>query len=278
MRVIRACAIFGMTAMLALSSLPAAAARPHSGGPAQSVPSLVDAPVDAAAVPGAQSEPPKDATDGEQPNAVEQAPRDPLAPLDEPEQPSYVPSSDAQRVINWVSLSGDNDKMPFLVIDKVAAEVFAFDSTAQLVAASPVLVGMAEGDDSTPMSGDRELSSIPRKERTTPAGRFIAKFGPAEGHRKVLWVDFPDAISLHPVIAVRNQHRFERLKSPSPDDNRITYGCINVPSDFYKKVVEPMFENGAGVVYILPETKSLDQVFLAMPTQSPASAPAQTAQ
>lgn len=276
MRVIRACATCGMAALLGLSSLPAAAAQPQSGGSAQSVPSLSDAPVDAA-VPTAQTEPPTDAV---QPNAVEQAPRDPLAPLDEPERPSYVPSPDAQRVINWVSFSGDNDKMPFLVIDKVAAEVFAFDSTAQLVAASPVLVGMAEGDDSTPMSGDRELSSIPRNERTTPAGRFIAKFGPAAGHRKVLWVDFPDAISLHSVISVRNQHRFERLKSPSPDDNRITYGCINVPPDFYKKVIEPMFENGAGVVYILPETKSLDQVFLAMPAQGPAPppAPVQTAQ
>lgn len=269
MRVIRACATGGCAAMLLLSGSLEAAARPASGPGPQSSPVLVDAPV-GSALPGPQAQPPT--------VADEQEGRDPLAPLDEPEQPSYVPSPEARRVIAWVSLSGDNDKMPFLVIDKVAAEVFAFDSGAQLIAASPALVGMTAGDETTPATGDRELSSIPRKERTTPAGRFIAKFGPAAGHKTVLWVDFPTAISLHSVIAVRNQHRFERLKSPSPHDNRITYGCINVPSDFYAKIVKPMFENGAGVVYILPEIKRLDEVFLAMPRSPRDAEPAQASQ
>lgn len=265
MRVIRACAT-GLAAMLILSSLPEAVAQPVLRPAGESVPTLSGAQSDAT-VPAAQAGSPQ-----------ADQPKDPLAPLDGPEQPTYAPSQDAQRVINWVSLSGDNDKMPFLVIDKVAAEVFAFDSEAQLVAASPALVGMAAGDEATPATGDRELSSIPRDDRTTPAGRFIAKFGPAAGHRQVLWVDFPSAISLHSVITVRKQHRLERLKSPSPDDNRITYGCINVPADFYAKVVKPLFEHGAGVVYILPEIKRLDEVFLAMPRAPDTPAAVQTAQ
>ena len=273
MRVIRACAT-GLAAMLLVWSSPEAVARPAPGPGDDGVPTLSEATTEPT-VPAVQAGPPEGA---DQPKGTEQAQRDPLAPLDGPEQPTYVPSPDAERVINWVSLSGDNDKMPFLVIDKVAAEVFVFDSEAQLIAASPALVGMAAGDEATLATGDRELSSIPRNERTTPAGRFIAKFGPAEGHRRVLWVDFPAAISLHSVITVRNQHRLERLKSPSPDDNRITYGCINVPADFYAKVVKPMFEHGAGVVYILPEIKKLDEVFLAIPQPWDKPAPVQTAQ
>jgi hypothetical protein len=169
------------------------------------------------------------------------------------------------QVMTWIASSGDNNAMPYMVIDKSAAEVFVFDGASRLIAVTAALVGMKQGDESTPGVGDRELSNIPPEERTTPAGRFLAKIGRAAGHRDVLWVDYATAISLHAVINVRNQHRLERLKSPTPDDNRITYGCINVPADFYAKVVKPLFKNVAGVVYILPETRPANDVFLAMP-------------
>lgn len=186
---------------------------------------------------------------------------DPLAPLDEPAGPSSVPT-EASEIINWVIASGDNNGLPFIVMDKVAAEIFVFDSTAQFIGASPALFGQTAGDDSAPGVGDRELSDIPLADRTTPAGRFIAKFGPAAGNRDVLWVDFPTAVSLHAVITTnKKQRRLERLESPTPDDNRITFGCINVPSKFYANIVKPLFTGRAGVVYILPETKPLNIVF-----------------
>jgi hypothetical protein len=77
-------------------------------------------------------------------------------------------------------------------------------------------------------------------------------------------------------MTIRNQHRAERLKSPTPGDNRITYGCINVPKDFYDHHVRPLFKGTSGVVYILPETKSLNEVFLAMPPAPQAAAAVQT--
>jgi hypothetical protein len=172
-------------------------------------------------------------------------------------------------VINWVIATHDNNGLPFMVIDKDAAEVFVFDSDGGRIGASPALVGMTAGDEATPWVGDREMSKIAPKDRRTPAGRFIANLGPAIGHRDVLWIDYPDAISLHSVITVKGQHRFERLRSPTPDDNRITYGCINVPAEFYGKVVKPVFKGTAGVVYILPDTKGLNEIFLAMPQPVP---------
>ena len=106
---------------------------------------------------------------------------------------------------------------------------------------------------SSPGVGDRELSDIKPEDRTTPAGRFVAKFGTASGNRKVLWVDYATAISLHPVVTRnKKERRLQRLKSPSPEDNRITYGCINVPAEFYAKVVRRLFKDATGVVYILP--------------------------
>jgi len=163
---------------------------------------------------------------------------------------------------DWAIASGNNDGLPFVIIDKVAAEVFVFGAHGQLRGAAPALLGFARGDNSTPGVGDRELSHIRPADRTTPAGRFVAGFGPAFGGKKVLWVDYATAISLHPVIVGNpKEHRKQRLQSPTPKDNRITFGCINVPAAFYNHVVRPTFKATNGVVYILPEMTPLNEVF-----------------
>jgi hypothetical protein len=216
-----------------------------------------------------RAKPADHAVQADQPQPAADQPAPDQSAADQPA--SDGPSPGAWQIINWVIASRDNNGMPFMVIDKVAAKVFVYDGDNERVGAAPVLVGMQPGDDSTPGVGDRELSHIPPKDRVTPAGRFVAKFGRAAGHRDVLWVDYPTAISLHAVITtLKQQHRLERLKSPTPDDNRITYGCINVPTKFYSQVVKPLFSGAGGIVYILPETKPLGDVFLALPPSASA--------
>jgi hypothetical protein len=193
---------------------------------------------------------------------------------------SQSASEDAVHFEDWVIASGDNGGLPFVIIDKVQAEVLVFSADGQLRGAAPALLGFAHGDDSVPGIGDRKLSSIRPGERTTPAGRFIAGFGRTHGEENVLWVDYENAVSLHAVItASPKERRLERLKTPTPMDNRITFGCINVPVAFYKKVVRPAFTGTNGVVYVLPETKSLDDVFPAFRPQQRAelTAPAPSA-
>ena len=36
-------------------------------------------------------------------------------------------------------------------------------------------------------------------------------------------------------------------------DNRISFGCINVPLAFFENVVSRAFKDTTGVVYVLPE-------------------------
>jgi hypothetical protein len=59
----------------------------------------------------------------------------------------------------------------------------------------------------------------------------------------------------------KKEKRLQRLQSPTPQDNRITYGCINVPAAFYNKVIQDVFRGTIGIVYIIPETKSLSEAF-----------------
>lgn len=172
-------------------------------------------------------------------------------------------SPDAQRVSQWVATSSDNNSLPYIIIDKRAASLFLFDGKGELVGHTPILIGVAAGDDATPGVGGKKLAEIGPAERTTPAGRFVAKYGLAVGRQRVLWVDYATSVALHAVITGnRRERRLERLLSPDVEDNRITFGCINVPTTFYEKSLSPLFRTkDGGIVYVLPDSKPIEEVF-----------------
>jgi hypothetical protein len=157
---------------------------------------------------------------------------------------------------DWVVSSRDNLNMPFAIIDKVNAKVYVFGADGQFYGAAPVLLGLAKGDHSMPGIGKMPMSRIPPSERTTPAGRFVTIMGRDPKGKETLWLDYDDALSMHAVVkGTPTDRRAERLASPSPHDNRISFGCINVPVPFFESVIATKFSNAAGVVYILPETR-----------------------
>ena len=84
-------------------------------------------------------------------------------------------------------------------------------------------------------------------------------------------MDFATAISLHPVVTSHpEEKRVERLKSPTVDDNRITYGCVNVAAGFYDDVVLTTLARG-GVFYVLPEATPIEALFPALADEAAAS-------
>lgn len=176
--------------------------------------------------------------------------------------PIPVYSEGSGRMAAWVAAAHDNGALPYLVIDKQAASLLMFSAKGDFLGQTPVLLGIGVGDDSSPGVGAKSLAEIGPAERTTPAGRFVAKFGRAFGGQRVLWVDYANSVAVHAVITTnKSEHRVERLLSPTVDDNRISFGCINVGTDFYARKLRPLFQRKGGIVYILPDTKPLDDVF-----------------
>ena len=163
----------------------------------------------------------------------------------------------------------NNQGLPFLVVDKVQAKVWLFNAQGGLVGSSAALLGLAIGDSSAPGIGERALASIRPDERITPTGRFVSSLGRNLQGEEVLWVDYDSGLSLH--RAIRGQaaeRRAQRLASPTPADNRVSYGCINMPPAFFNALVLPTVRKNGSIVYILPETRPLDQVFDFLPTRS----------
>ena len=181
-------------------------------------------------------------------------------------------SRDVRLVADWVVHAADNredldlpvdaGKLPFVILDKKDARLYVFDPAGRLRGAAPALLGLGRGDTTLPGIGAQELSGIAPKDRITPAGRFIAELGIDSHAEDVLWVDYEGALAMHRVITTNpKEQRAHRLATPTPLDNRISYGCINLPVKFYEKVLQPAFAGTKGVVYILPETKPARAVF-----------------
>lgn len=176
--------------------------------------------------------------------------------------PSAPLSEDARELVAAVRATRDHGTRPFAVIDKRLARLWIFDAGARVVASAPVLLGLAAGDDSVPGIGERPLAQIRPEERTTPAGRFQLEPGRNTRGDRILWVDYDAAVSMHRVRpTVAAERRLERLATPTPADNRISFGCINVPATFYEKVVWPTFSRRPGVVYVLPERRAPSETF-----------------
>jgi hypothetical protein len=181
------------------------------------------------------------------------------------------PSHDVRHVADWVVDSGDAGARAFVIVDKKDARVYVFEPSGWLVASAPALLGAAVGDDPVPGIGEKPLSQVKPEEKTTPAGRFVAEPGVNSHGEDIVWVSYDLAVSMHRVRPlVKAERRLERLASPTPDDNRISFGCINLPPPFYENVLRPAVERNGAVVYVLPETRSPQAQFHSYDVDQPA--------
>lgn len=208
---------------------------------------------------------------GDQPTVAMVAPVTPVIErpvlprtLEQPARPAEGTPSPTRLLAESIRRSADNQGFPYLIVDKVDATVTAFDAQSRMIAISPVLLGSARGDHSVPGIGERPIAKIRPHERTTPAGRFVAETGRNMQGEAIVWVDYEHAVSMHRVRATNPaERRLQRLATVTPRDNRISYGCINVPVKYFDQVVWPLMRKGAGraIVYVLPEVQSVEQVF-----------------
>ena len=171
-------------------------------------------------------------------------------------------SSDMRALSQWIAVSANNNRLAYLIVDKRAAVIYVFSPEGTFVASSAVLLGAASGDKTVPDIGERTVAQAMPHERITPAGRFVGERGRNTRGEDVVWIDYTAGISMHRVLTTNtSENRLLRLASPDTKDNRISYGCINVPDVFFNRFIEPMFAKNRALVYVLPEVKTARQVF-----------------
>jgi hypothetical protein len=198
----------------------------------------------------------------------------PLAPYTDSTATSAAPdtgmalvsaSADARQALRWVVAAHDNEGLPFVIVDKKGGRIFVFEAGGQLRGASPALTGLAPGDHGVPGMAQRSVASLREDERTTPAGRFVSEPGHNLKGEAIVWIDYAAKLAIHRLRpAAPAERRAERLASETPDDNRISMGCVVVPVSFYESVVGPVLGKSRSIVYVLPETQPLQRMLGAL--------------
>lgn len=186
-------------------------------------------------------------------------------------RPAAAATGLAQDFADRVLQAQDAAGMPFAVLDKTAARLWVYDAEGRLLGQTPALLGEAMGDAAPADIGSRPLRRIRASEKITSAGRYVTEPGINAAGEDIVWLDYDAALSMHRVRHVPGEQRPQRLASPSIADNRISFGCINLPPDFYEQHIAPLFGERAGVVYVLPETQPLRRVFRFLDAAAPDS-------
>lgn len=174
-------------------------------------------------------------------------------------------SVDVALLANWVKRSNDNQGQAFAIIDKKNARLFVFTPSAEVAGVSPIILGSAKGDHTAPGVGDKPIAHVLPEERTTPAGRFVGLHGTNARAEQIIWIDYDAAVSIHPVLTTNpKERRLERLAAKDPEVRRISYGCVNVPTQFFYNVLKPTLASASPVIYVLPEANPLTRTFPAV--------------
>ena len=140
---------------------------------------------------------------------------------------------------------------PTITVDKKAGTITVFFPDTNITITQPALIGKVKSDTLNMATYDNPVKS----DYVTPAGKFkITKmFSWRLQEPMAVFIKGKEAVSaIHPLwMGNPDQKRVQRLNSPTPDDNRITGGCINVDSKFFYDVINTLPD---GVILtILPE-------------------------
>ena len=175
-----------------------------------------------------------------------------------------------RQLAQWTQVANDAAGRPFAIVDKQQARLYVFDARGRLVGVTAALLGQTVGDHTVPGVGLRAQSGqVGVDERTTPAGRFDAMPGRNLTGEHVVWADYASAFAIHRVRPGRAfEARQARLATPTPQDNRVSYGCVVVSVEFYEQVVQRVLGSAASVVYVLPESGELQHLLRDLQAQA----------
>lgn len=166
-------------------------------------------------------------------------------------------------VADWQRREAPNK--PVIIVDKQGGVAYVLDASGKLVAKTPALTGKAVGDIETEAAKTKELDDLKDSDKITPAGVFQASRLVSDEYGEVVKVTGNDKfiIAIHRTyLDTPAEMREARLASPTSTDNRVSFGCINVPASFYDNIiVNTAPSTGTFPVVILPETTNVESFF-----------------
>jgi len=147
---------------------------------------------------------------------------------------------------------------PYILIDKGNATGYVIGADHHIQAKFPVLLGRVRGDQ--PNSVNVMLDSLDSPGATTPAGMFrlsrarLTERDIKEYNDNIFRLEGPGAggNSIHETWQGELSSREQALATPTPEDNRISSGCVNISRAVFEAQVKRL--PSGTIVWITPET------------------------
>jgi len=171
----------------------------------------------------------------------------------------------------------------FMVADKPNGMLHIFKEDGSHFISDATLYGKDKGDVM------EAKSSLEGGAKITPAGKFTMKESPADyaGKTSLILVeskDYSGYIAVHAAdVSTPSERRLARLETPTAEDNRISYGCINTKHETFINQIKPHInELDGGLIFVLPDaTETTAGMFapeteVVERTETPATAKAET--
>jgi hypothetical protein len=162
----------------------------------------------------------------------------------------------ARLTANWIMASGAHEGRSFLVADKNAGTLYAFGSDGKLIEQTAALYGESKADELTPEQWKVSVDKMRTADKVTPAGRWTVGLQPDSERGWTMDFEGGEGLAIHAVyLGNPKETRAQRLVTETAEDNFITYGCINVPKDYFERVLKPNFGDKHGL-FIIPHQEA----------------------
>jgi hypothetical protein len=163
-------------------------------------------------------------------------------------------------------IAGQHGDRGFLMVDKALGRIIIFND-GRPVLVGPALTGASPYDRFAPgILSKPDSYKFSKMEKVTPAGRFTVTRSPDdelgtsfeinEVHGKDWW------IAIHRVyLGIPSEHRQERIQSGNPQEEHVTFGCINVGPEAMRYLTTHLPKKGKTPLYVLPLDNSQTSTF-----------------
>lgn len=173
-------------------------------------------------------------------------------------------SPNAQRVANWIAGNAEANEIS-QIVDPAAGMMYVMKG-GKIVADAPALFGKAGIGAIDARLASLSPDAMSDADKVTPAGRFSLKLEEDASYGTTLTflsTANGGGWAIHRVyLGNAAERRAERLASKGGADNNISYGCVNVSSDFYDSTLKKFDYSGKAFAYLLPSDASqLDRFF-----------------
>lgn len=140
-----------------------------------------------------------------------------------------------------------NNKQNYLIVDKTQTLMYVIGGDGKMISKFPVLLGATKGELTNLADPD---SNTAGEYATTPAGKYtLSRKGLSVTEEdlklydgKIISMNGGHGLAIHITYPLEIASRTKALESQTPNDNRISWGCINISKEMWIKYIQDNFK------------------------------------